>query len=464
MRTNPPFYADRPGCSKSPQVTAVVSPGTRRLPDVRPTPAMSMAAGIGVLGLSGFAYLAMAGHGRFSPADTAALSVTYLCTNVLGPGIFVAIEQETNRRVSRALAAPDRFAAQLRRLALTAAGIAGITMAVLLATGGWLVPRLLGGHVGLLLALVIGAAGSAAVYFVRGVCAGSGRLPRYGATLLVDGGLRIIGILLVPITGSVSGLGLALGIAPGLAALICGFGLPIGLARTEPDPSGTAGTAGRRGGSADRIAGTTAVLVASWLLILGMANLGGVVAQALSTDAARVAAFTAAVALTRIPVMLFGPIQAVLLPRLTAAATTDDRAAFHAQVTRAAAAVAAIGVVTVAGMALLGGWAVRLLFGVPAPGSGLAAWLGLGAALLLGMQLLQPAVLALGRHHAVLIGCALGLLVFAGCFLLPGDVFVRAALAQSAGPAVTIAAFAFALRRPRPLASAPIGPARSGPA
>ena len=393
-----------------------------------------MAAGIGLLGLSGFAFLAVAGHGRFFPADAAALSVTYLCLNVLGPGIFVAVEQETNRRVARALAAPDRYTLPLRRLGVTTAGLAAVTILVLLAAGPWLVPRLLGGHVGLLIALITGAAGSAAVYFVRGVCAGSGRLRRYGATLLVDGALRIAGTALVLLTGSVSGLGLALGLAPGLAAVACGIGLRRALPATTTQP-------------ADGIRRAVAVLVASWVLLLGMANLGGVVAQALSSDAAMVAAFTAAVALTRVPVMLFGPVQAVLLPRLTAAATTGDRGAFRDQVLRATAAVGGIGLLTVAGMAVLGDWAVRLLFGTPPLSRGLLAALGLGAALLLAMQLLQPAVLALGRHRAVLLGCALGLAVFALCFLLPGDVFLRAAAAQAAGPVVTLGVFALALRR-----------------
>ena len=51
------------------------------------------------------------------------------------------------------------------------------------------------------------------------------------------------------------------------------------------------------------------------------------------------------------------------------------------------------------------------------------------------------------RNLGVLLGCALGLAVFALCFLLPGDVFLRAAAAQAAGPVVTLGVFALALRR-----------------
>ena len=55
--------------------------------------------------MSGYLFLVVIGHGRFSPAVTASLSAVYLLSTILGPGIFVAVEQETSRLVSSTLAA-----------------------------------------------------------------------------------------------------------------------------------------------------------------------------------------------------------------------------------------------------------------------------------------------------------------------------------------------------------------------
>ena len=61
---------------------------------------LAMFAGTVLLGLSGFVFLALIGHGRFDAATSAALSATYLLGNVLGLGVFIAVEQETSRVVS----------------------------------------------------------------------------------------------------------------------------------------------------------------------------------------------------------------------------------------------------------------------------------------------------------------------------------------------------------------------------
>jgi hypothetical protein len=54
---------------------------------------LAMLLGTLLIGVSGYLFLAVIGHGRFGPATTAALSATYLLAAVLGPGVFVALEQ-----------------------------------------------------------------------------------------------------------------------------------------------------------------------------------------------------------------------------------------------------------------------------------------------------------------------------------------------------------------------------------
>ena len=75
-----------------------------------------MVAAMFLLGLSGFFFLALIGHGRFDPTTTAALSVTYLLGVILGPGVYIAVEQETSRVVAGGLARGEAVTIQISRL------------------------------------------------------------------------------------------------------------------------------------------------------------------------------------------------------------------------------------------------------------------------------------------------------------------------------------------------------------
>ena len=56
-----------------------------------------MLAGTLLVGASGYVFFAVIGHGRFDAQVAAALSATYLLSNILGPGVFIAAEQESSR-------------------------------------------------------------------------------------------------------------------------------------------------------------------------------------------------------------------------------------------------------------------------------------------------------------------------------------------------------------------------------
>lgn len=171
-----------------------------------------MAAGTVAVGLSGFVFLAVVGHGRLDPAAAAALSSVYLLSNILGPGVFVAVEQETSRRVS-ATGAPGGTR--------VAAGPAVLTLLVLAAAAVPLAGSPFHGDFTLLIALAVCVVGSAAVFRVRGVLGGQRRFRRYGCGLLVDAGVRIVGVLGLAAAGVAAAwpYALALCAAPGLAAL-----------------------------------------------------------------------------------------------------------------------------------------------------------------------------------------------------------------------------------------------------
>ena len=161
----------------------------------------------------------------------------YLLVNLIGPGIFAALEQETSRAVSAASARGESVRPIARRAALLAGGcFVGLVALVLLA---WplLLGRVLDGRSGLLAALIVAIAGSGGVYWVRGLLGGQQRFTGYAATLYVEGAVRLLPCLLL--------LALAVGHAGVLRAGVRA-GLRGGRAGRAPRCCGCPATAGPR--------------------------------------------------------------------------------------------------------------------------------------------------------------------------------------------------------------------------
>jgi O-antigen/teichoic acid export membrane protein len=139
--------------------------------------------------------------------------------------------------------------------------------------------------------------------------------------------------------------------------------------------------------------------------------------------------------LARIPVFLFGPMQAALLPTLVAGAERADLHHLWSRLRVALLAVAAVGVPGAVLTAALGPWLARTFFGAPLhlPHTG-AALLGVGTVAMLAAQTLQPALVALRVHRWATVAWVAGTLAFAGVLVAPVDPVTAAVAAQVAGP------------------------------
>lgn len=392
-----------------------------------------MLAGTFLIGLSGYLFLALIGHGRFTAATTAALSATYLLGNVLGPGVFIAVEQETSRVVSDALTLGYAVAARARRLLAVDGSLGLVTLLVLAALSPVLLSRVLDEEIGLILALALSVVGSAAVYFVRGLSGGQRRFRRYAMTVAIDGGTRILGCTVLVAIGSTDPVayGLALCAGPAVGALLTAR-------RAGPPP----------GGNVDAPPAVSQLTRdVSWLLIASalsmvMANLAPVVVTAmLPGDPVTAAGFAGAVILTRVPLLFMSAIQALVLPGMTAAASAGDRRHLRAILARGLATIGAIGVVAVIGTWLFGRPVLSFLFGSDrdTTESGPLVWLTVSAALFMAVQLLQPAMVALRRHRALVLAWVVGAGVFILSFTFPVEPVAKGVLAQIAGPLATLA-------------------------
>ncbi|MEV1115943.1 hypothetical protein AB0I91_12795 [Actinosynnema sp. NPDC049800] len=412
------------------------------MPPRRLSPAVVVGLGTLVLGASGYAFVAIAGH-SLSAVDAAAVAAFYLLANIVGPGIFSALEQQASHATSRALARGERPGGAVRRVGREGVVLTLGVVAVLVLVSPVLVDRSLKGSWPLFVAVVVAVVTSAAIYLARGVLGGMQRFSGYAATLAGEGFARLFGAVVVVAVGVASagvfGLTFALGTVVGVVA-----GLVWLRSRSAPVVGGVVAGEGPREG----VEGL-ALLVLAGLLVQAVANVAPIVVTArLPQDAALALAFSSAFILVRVPLFVFSPVQALLLPGLTEAATRGDLGAVRAVLRRITVWVLVVGVVGAVGSAVLGPWAVRVFFGAEAELSWvLMGALGVGTILLMVAQVLQPALIALGARSAITVSWVVGTVVLLVVLVLPGSPVVVATVAQLAGPLLVAAGMGVALAR-----------------
>jgi O-antigen/teichoic acid export membrane protein len=400
------------------------------------TGSLWVAGGTGLLGLSGYAFIALT-PGRVSAPDYAALSSVYLLMSLIGPGLFMPVEQETTRLVSRARALGVGTAAVVRQIGMMSGAMLGIAVVVLAAVYPILVDHVFHGRAGLWYALVASTAGYAGANMLRGVLAGRGHLRAYGSVVGIDGLVRLLPAVVLAAAGvaAAAPYGLALG-----AGSVAALALAIPLTR----PAGPAGPTD----AWSRLVPATAWLVAAQTLALAVANLGPVAVNALLPgDPGRVGVFTFVFVLARLPLFLLYGVQPLLLPVLSRSSARNDRAGLRRDLRRALVLVAGLGAAALVLTAPVAGLIARSLFpGRPAISGTTITLLVVGTVLAMLIQVLQPALIAVANHRMVAGAWLTGTVVFVCAFFLPWDAVARATTAQIVAGAVTLATMAFALR------------------
>ncbi|WP_309244432.1 lipopolysaccharide biosynthesis protein [Micromonospora parastrephiae] len=431
----------------------------RRLLRLIPPGTIAVGAGLGLLGLASYVHLAVAGH-SLTEADYNSLSVLWAIVFTLGIGVFMPVEQE----VARVVAARHSQGLPPGPVLARGVTVAAVLLAVLVLTvtaGRQLIADKLFDGDGTMVTVLVGALAAMAVaYATRGVLSGLQLFPWYGTQLGIDGGLRIILVALLGLTGVTSPVwyGLVLVAAPLVSVLVTLS--PV--LRTVGGGPPVAWTALLRGLS---------LLIVSSLLSQVVVNVGVINVKLLAPDDVVAAgALLSALVLVRIPLFVFGSMQASLLPGLATTATTGDHAGFNSLLRRALGIVTALGLTGALGAVLIGPWLVRTLFDAPdVLGHGDFAWLAAATLAYLWAMVLGQALLALDRHRAQAVAWAVGVAALIAVTLVPAPVTLRVELAYTIGSVVVAATMAVLLRggfrRPttptRPLDDA-VAPAVSG--
>ncbi len=290
--------------------------------------------------------------------------------------------------------------------------------------------RVLDDRVALLGALLVAVAGSGAVYWTRGVLGGQQRFTAYARTLYVEGAARLLPcvVLLVLAVQAPGAYGLAFALGSAVAALSV---LP---ALRLPPADASDGRVADMGRALSYL---TVAIALSQLL----ANLAPVVVTyRLPDDLVAASVFGSTFVLARIPLFLFAPVQAVLLPQLSRAATLGDLDELARRLRQVVALVVAVGALGVVVGAVAGPWAAEWLFNTAfRPTAATVALLATATVLMMTALVVQPTLVALRRQRVVTAAWIAGTVVFLILLVLPIDPVTAALAAQLAGPAVVLA-------------------------
>jgi O-antigen/teichoic acid export membrane protein len=394
--------------------------------------AAHLAAGLGVLGAAGYAFVAVIGHVFHGPADAGALSALislYMLVNIIGPGVFAALEQETSRAVSAAAARGEPLRPVARRAGVLALWSFGALVAVVLVAWPLVLGRVLEWRPGLLVALLVSIAGSGAVYWARGLLGGQQRFTAYARTLYVEGAVRLLPCLaLLAFALEVpSAYGFAFAVGSAVAALTVWTSVQLPAADVETRPDGM----GR----------SLLYLVGAIALSQLLANLAPVVVTYRSPgDLVAAAVFGSTFVLARVPLFLFAPVQAVLLPQVTRAATMGRHDELTRKLRQVLVLVAGLGLLGVGGCVLLGPWAAEQLFNTAyRPPVSTLALLSTATLVMMLALVVQPTLVALSRQRTVTIGWIAGSVVFLVVLVVGPEPIAAALLAQLVGPLVVLA-------------------------
>jgi O-antigen/teichoic acid export membrane protein len=409
----------------------------RRLLGLLPPGTVAVGSGLAVLGLASYVHISIAGH-VLQKEHYDAFAVLWSIVFTIGLGLFFPIEQEVTRIIAGRRAGGDGNLPAFRRGAILAAAMLGVVCVLLLIFSGLIADHLLNGDRGLVAVMAGGFAGLALAYPTRGVLAGTGRFGAYGLQLGIDGGLRIVMAAALAVFGVKSAVmfGLILTVAPVISVIATAPAVRAALTQGSALPWPTFG---RR----------VAPLMASTLLAQVVVNIAVINVKLLAPDAVSLAgALLSALTLVRIPLFIFGSLQASLLPGLSTAAATGDHSGFRKLLLRAAGIVSALAVAGGIPAIILGPWLLRLLFNTgDVLGNLDFAVLSVGTGAYLLAQVLGQAVMALNHHRDQTLAWLGGTVALAVVTALPIDVRLRVEWAYTVGSVVVAAILVMAVLR-----------------
>jgi O-antigen/teichoic acid export membrane protein len=382
-------------------------------------------AGVLAAGAFSFAFLSIAGR-VLGPVDFAPVSSLWAMVFIVGPGVFLPLQQEL-ARVLGSQRARGGGGAAVRRALVVAATLVVVLAIATLAVGPWLVSSFLDGRWSMLWCFLGAVVAYAFAFTARGVLSGAGAYTQLGqmvalesfTRLLLAGGFALVGLR------SPTAFGAAIALGPALSTALVWWG---SRSRLRLTPGHT--VAWRE------LTRAFGWLVLAALLMQLLANAGPLAVQVLEPPAqdGRAGLYLGALMIARIGLYLFQAVQATLLPNLAELAATGRLDDLRWALRRIVVVSVVLVVVSFLGGLALGPLGVRLLFGGDFRiGAMTMAVLASASAVYMLAAALNGAALSVGAHRLSALAWLAGCVVLVLAFELPGDLFTRVDTAYALG-------------------------------
>ena len=366
------------------------------------------------------------------PEAFAPVSVLWAMVFIVGPGLFLPVQQELGRVIAGQRAVGGGGHA-VGRVAVVTGSVAVLAVAATSALAGdWITERLLGGQAALLWCFEGAIAAYAVTFLARGVLTGLGSY-RDVARLIAVESLARLGIAGLLAAGEPRPV--AFGAAIALAPLVS-VALTTRLGRRLRLPPGSP-VRWRR------TAAGIGWLVAASLLAQTLANAGPLAVQLLAGEgqAGEAGRFLSALVVARISLYLFQAAQATFLPNIAEMVVGGRVAELRRGVRDLLGLGLVLVLVSTTAAGLLGAPAVTLLFGSGFVVSGTTmALLTCASAVYVVAATLSQAVIASARHGLAAAGWLAGCLGFAAGATVSADLFVRVEVGYLLGSVVAATA------------------------
>jgi O-antigen/teichoic acid export membrane protein len=354
-----------------------------------------LSVGIATTGLVTFAFFSLASH-ALSEVDYKGISLLWSVMFLIISIIYRPVEQLLSRTISVRRAQGLHGGHPLRIAVIIQLAFAAVFLVIALAGRTRIERDVFDGSATLYWVLVVAVLAYAASYFARGWLAGHQRFGLYGGLVLMESVSRTLFALAAAIGIAHGQAAVALGIAA--APLVSLAVVPLALRGQDPPPSsgapeGAGGGLSLRGGAG--FAGAVLVVMAAEQALL---NGPVVIVDATSSDAALAGFAFNVLLITRAPLQLFQAIQTTLLPHLSTLQGSDAAEDFRHALRVIVLAIAGFAGAVVVGLALIGPWAMGVLFGGDFEYTRLGLVLvGIGMGFHLTAGTLNQAALARGR-------------------------------------------------------------------
>jgi O-antigen/teichoic acid export membrane protein len=401
-----------------------------------PEGTFAVGAGLAVAALTTYVFLIVAAQGLDS-SQYAAFGAFWAVIFVIGPGLFLPLEQEVGRALAHRRAQGLGGGPLVIRAARLGALLTGVMVIVSIATAPLYVDKQFHGNWLLAAALPVGLVGFFVMHTARGTLSGNGAFRPYGEILAIDGILKLVAALALLAIGvdDAGWYGMCLAITPMLAVAIALRGQRELLTPGPPAPYA-------------ELSQALGWLLAGSLLmqVLGYSPLLGVNILKTPSDTAAVAAFTSAFFVARIPPLLFQAVQGTLLPKLASLAGAGRHDDFRTGFRQLLAIVAGVAIVGTLAAFTIGPQVGSILFkDFDISNFDLGLLAAASCAFIVALTVAQ-ALLALKGHHEAAFAWFAGVVVFVAVAASVSGLELRVELGFLFGSLVSTLVMAWALR------------------